>query len=517
VNFSPMARLPPAIQSLFKKWVSLFSTSGYPNWDLPAVLYLHIVWPQAASADRGKTELVLSDPLKTLIEQAIQSVTDQWRANHGNVWNPSPAQKQRFNRFLDPNKAPEDVKLCQMGKACQAHIVAAYNQVSSNGQLPANARQIMYVVRAAVLGKHPHLKFNDKYFTTEILPDFERKHPEITKDWRVCFDPRGRLYEPHDREGIAIGTLGVAHYIAQSRPEPTVVPVNTRIRLGEQVVQMAGPAGKFSAALFVEKEGFLPLIWQSGICERFGLAVMSNKGVATTAGRELVNRLASAGVKCLVLHDFDLTGFTIVKNFQERTKRYEQAGGQAAHIIDLGLRLSDVRALNLEQHQEPVTHDLKSHPCSGIPDYIMTREERTFVGGAMSIEDLTGDADKPTKRREGQVKREWRGNRVELNALTSAQFIEWLVAKLVELGIEPPPISAEVLQQAVDRATELAHAQALLDARPAFDPQASKLSVQEMQELNHTRRTHPEVPIEGLINACVQQRLARQAGVSSAH
>ena len=48
--------------------------------------------------------------------------------------------------------------------------------------------------------------------------------------------------------------------------------------------------------LYIEKEGFDPLIEQAQIAERHDLAIMSCKGMSVTAARELVDRTCALPV-----------------------------------------------------------------------------------------------------------------------------------------------------------------------------------------------------------------------------
>jgi hypothetical protein len=60
---------------------------------------------------------------------------------------------------------------------------------------------------------------------------------------------------------------------------------------------------RYRTALFIEKEDFEPLIAAAQIRERFDVAVLSTKGMFTTAARALVERLSRDGVRILVAHD----------------------------------------------------------------------------------------------------------------------------------------------------------------------------------------------------------------------
>jgi hypothetical protein len=58
----------------------------------------------------------------------------------------------------------------------------------------------------------------------------------------------------------------------------------------------------------------------------------------------------------------------------------------------------------------------------------------------------------------------WSGRRVELNAMTSGQLVEWIERKLTEHGVKKLVPRADTLAQAYQRATRLARIQELLDA-----------------------------------------------------
>lgn len=90
---------------------------------------------------------------------------------------------------------------------------SAYLKASDNGKLPANARQIMYAARPLILQLTEKSKLDDSYFTQTLLPDFIKENPELTSDWNVVYDARGRFLEPHTNRTINLGTLGVRDYL----------------------------------------------------------------------------------------------------------------------------------------------------------------------------------------------------------------------------------------------------------------------------------------------------------------
>ena len=118
----------------------------------------------------------------------------------------------------------------------------------------------------------------------------------------------------------------------------------------EDLFPTSGPENRFDSILFVEKEGFEPLFEAVGIARRFDIGMMSTKGMSVTASRLLIDRLSHSVRRILVLHDFDVTGFSIFGTLGASNRRYRFEN--VAPLIDIGLRLSDAQAMNLES--EPV-------------------------------------------------------------------------------------------------------------------------------------------------------------------
>jgi hypothetical protein len=203
----------------------------------------------------------------------------------------------------------------------------------------------MYAARPAILSLTRRDRLDDKYFTQTLLPDYLEQHPNETEEWDVVYDARGHYVEPHTEHSVALGTLAVRQYLGE-RPE-----INPPAALdpGSMAVTI-GPANRYSTVLFIEKEGFDPLLSAARIAERFDIAIMSTKGMSVTAARLLLDRLASAIERVVVLHDFDLSGFSIFGTLSADTRRYRFEND--VPFVDLGLRLEDVEELELQS--EPI-------------------------------------------------------------------------------------------------------------------------------------------------------------------
>jgi hypothetical protein len=274
------------------------------------------------------------------------------------------------------------------------------------------------------------------YFTQRLLPDFIEQHPELTKNWDVVFDARGHLQEPHTGDQIELGTLNVRAYKRQwesgflERPDGFTL---------DSSIPTCGPTNRYNFVLFVEKEGFNPLLVRARISSRFDVAIMSTKGMSVTAARWLVERLSEQGVTTLVLRDFDKSGFSIVHTLRSDTRRYQYKTKPL--VIDLGLRLEDVLEMNLAG--EPVTYKgsldrtKRKDPRDKLRECGATEEECDFL-----VTQATSSG--------------WKGRRVELNEMISQQFIDFLERKLIGAGVKKLVPSKGVLAQAYRRAWRIA-------------------------------------------------------------
>lgn len=240
---------------------------------------------------------------------------------------------------------------------------------------------------------------------------------------------RFNLIEPHTRCKIPLGTLNVRRYLQSWRrlSISTMTP-ELDIAFGGT----SGPDGRYRFALFIEKEGFAELIERGQIAQRYDIAIMSTKGQTVTAARLLAERLTEAGVTILCLHDFDKSGFDIVAKLRTSNRRYRYT--VQTWVIDLGLRLTDIEAMNLQA--EPVTYPSEVDPRLLLRQQGATEAEvNRLVSGGRS--------------------KDWRGQRVELNAMDYRQFLVWLEGKLREHGVEKVIPDPETLQKAYRRAAYL--------------------------------------------------------------
>jgi hypothetical protein len=305
----------------------------------------------------------------------------------------------------------------------------AYNHASGGGKYYANARQIMYAARPLMLAKEPSLSLDAKfsvYFTQVVLKDYlEEENP----NWKVVWDARGHLIEPYTGESIGLGGVAVMEYVKgwtsyfDEYPEPDII---------EDRIGTKGPANRFGAVLFIEKEGFTEILKDAGIDKKYDIALMSTKGLPVKAACDLAQALEDKGVTIYVLHDFDLAGFKIVKTLREGTRMAE-----GTDVVELGLRTEDIAGLE----SEPVEYKQQKDPREYLAECGATPEERAFLV-------------------EKALRQSWIGRRVEINAMTSDQLIAWLEKKLKEHGVKKVVPETKTLMAAYHRARYVQELQA---------------------------------------------------------
>ena len=258
-----------------------------------------------------------------------------------------------------------------------------------------NPRQILYVVRPIVRDEIGE-ELTEGNFNA-IITHYEAEHGEIPLMYR---EPRGSIYHPHIGQTITLGTLMVEDY--------------------------ERPVWTFNKVVYIEKEGFSEALKEVRWAERHDCMLMSSKGFTTRAVRDLVDKLAEHDepVTVFCVHDGDGHGTTIHETFQEATKA---RGARKIKIINLGLEPWEAIEMGLEVEEIPPLK--KRRPVAG---YVRERE------------DLAPDGDEWE---------EWlQTHRVELNAMTTPQFIAWLDGKLADYAklVPPPDILAAELSARIE-------------------------------------------------------------------
>jgi hypothetical protein len=253
-----------------------------------------------------------------------------------------------------------------------------------------------------------------QYFCNAITSDAQIN----LSHYDIVYDNRGHFTMCHQKkEHIGCGTIDVRSYVAGMKSNEVIMDLKAFAI--PYRVETVGPVNRCSAVLFVEKEGFNPIIEHAQLCERYDLALLSTKGQSSTAARYLVDRLCGGDTPLLVLHDFDVYGVSILKNLITSNHRYQFCS--AVNHVDIGLGLEDIEEYSLAAESCTPPEDSALDTIAGM----ISADEREFLAN---------------------------GGRVELNAFTSEDFITWIESKLKKHGITKCVPDDDELQIAYRRA-----------------------------------------------------------------
>ncbi len=269
----------------------------------------------------------------------------------------------------------------------------AIAKASGNAEFRYSLRQLFYAVRPYLLeqlGKEP-----DYNYFAQIVTDIEA---ELGTDLPGLYrDARGVIYHPHTGQEIPLGTLNVEKY---ERPEWT-----------------------FNKILYSEKEGFFGILKDTGWPERNDCALLTSKGFASRAARDVLDLIGQTQeeIYFFCIHDADASGTLIYQALTEATRA---RGARKVHVINLGL--DPWEALDMDLQVE-------------------------------TFRELGGKRDRQLPVAE-YVPERWKAwlqtQRVELNAMTSPEFVRWLDRKFEEHAdkVVPPQ---QVLREELDGQTRL--------------------------------------------------------------
>ena len=274
------------------------------------------------------------------------------------------------------NAAKRESAETTKGRTTQKDIILAAMPEAlkiAGGGYSFSQRQVFYAIR-------PLIGFEPKYkYFTDLLTAYENEFGEVEGLYR---DNRGSLIIPHTGQEIPVGTVTVARF---KRPKWT-----------------------FHRVLFIEKQGFFPLLKSAHWPERWDCALISSSGFASRAVKDLLDFLGedeAEPVEVFALHDADGPGTLI---FQALIEATASRGARKVRIHNLGLEPWE--ALEM-----------------GLPP---ERIERERDAGKIPVADY--------------VPKEWRRwlqkNRVELNSMNTPQFLRWLDEKMEAAAGQPPKL-----------------------------------------------------------------------------
>jgi len=251
-----------------------------------------------------------------------------------------------------------------------ANLDAAIDKASGGGRYRYSPRQVYYAIREIVRDASG-IPLDWGNFQG-ILTDYEA---DLGSDLPgIARDPRGTLLHPHTGESLPLGTIYVEGY--------------------------QQPEWVFNKVLYSEKEGFFETLRAEQWPERHDCALLTGKGFASRAARDVLDIMGDGDEELLFfcIHDADGPGTLIHEKLQEATKARPR---RRVKIVNLGIE-----------------------PWEGLDMGLQTEVVSRKDGGRVPVAAYV-----PPKWAE------WlQTSRIELNAMTTPQFLTWLDTKMADHG-----------------------------------------------------------------------------------
>ncbi len=384
VEFCKKTYWADSIPSLLNK-TGLYKARGL-------TLYINFISPFVEFTDKAKTRIIsdrfkddLLKCLEPLLRDTLKEIARAERENRA-------FNRQRTFHYREPSKT----------ELIERHFMDAFNQASGNGSYLCTARQVFYALRQILSNRYnKQLETHDyNSFTQNNITDFFERNPELED--KILFEQRGTFHSPFSDDSIPLSTKDVKRYINRHH--------SNEIRTETKTFYDLSPELEFNHVLFIEKAGFNEILRQSGLVDKLNIGLMSTQGFGTRALKQLIRFFIEKGIKVYILHDCDIAGYLIADKFLEGSKTFREK----LDVIDIGLSVQDVKALNKIQDAEIVSYK-KSY--TNVLDSLQDEERRFFVVDNAPFE------------------KQYR--RVELNALSTPEFLQFIESKIQYQPLKP--------------------------------------------------------------------------------
>jgi hypothetical protein len=348
-------------------------------------------------------------------------------------------REARQQRIAEIEAAKAERKKLPTVKAVVLELLPGAVKIEAASGLLFNSRRLLYRIRDTVLRRTGN-ELTQGYFDA-LLTEIEAEHGDLSP--LLIREPRGSFFIPHYQvEAVPLGTMAVRAF--------------------------RRPTWTFNKVVLIEKEDLRLMLEQAGWAQRHDCLLMSAKGFTTRAARDLIDAIAETTepVRPYCVHDADAAGTVIQHTFQHATLA---RGARKIEIVDLGLQPWEGVALGLPVEKVPVSHNKNGKPkYRPVGDYVKERTDRA-----------------PN----GETWEQWlQHSRIELNAFTSHQLIDWLDAKMAEHGegklIPPADILTDGFGERVRERIQIAVAEAIIQRRDAAISEIEQEQAQAIAPIN---------------------------------
>ena len=357
------------------------------------LLVLHLVSPYLQFTDKGKTAIsvdTIFDDIVKVMSYLTKTVAKEIRR--------AQKEKRRYNRELSMmSSAKKEFKIDLMYK----WFLPAFHETS--GGYPVKCRQVWYKVRELVNQNEgvELLQTDFGRFRSDVALYYQEEDPEVKQ--LLLSERRGSFIDPFFRRELPLATKEVREYVDRK--------YNNKIKESRNTKYDISPEYLFDKVLFIEKLGFNDLILRSELDRELNMGVMSSQGFGTRAAKSLMKYFLELGLEVYILVDCDIAGYLIYHRIKHGSHTYRMP---LTNVKRIGLTYTDVVSLGKEDLFE--VHTRKVPYTRKLLESVLTEEEIDFFCVSHN---------------------EYR--RVELNALTNNEFLDFIRDKVSNKLISVPP------------------------------------------------------------------------------
>ncbi len=269
-------------------------------------------------------------------------------------------------------------------------------KATSNLSYITTIRNVFYVARELAM-KEIGTFYNDyNSFTQDFYAIFRKHQPKRLRELLEKFvitEPRGSWINPTMDEEKVLG--------------------NRFEKIGDRIisVEYGIELKKANKVIVVEKRGLFLAMVANDFHKKLDSVLVCTQGYIIERGKMAIQEIAEQypNLPIIILHDYDVNGILIKETLYKPTKRRDWLVLNGVKIVDIGMNWEVVKKFGLDKRAEPVK--LKKQDLGKLQyllrNGIITEEEYEFL----------------------------RNYRVELNAMTPEEMLEWLEEELEKLGL----------------------------------------------------------------------------------
>ena len=409
-------------------------------------LLIHLISPAIEFHDKSKAYIYLGEMDD---DEFFDDAANKWKRGLKAQENLSPKAKLiKLTEYLVHDVIREVRRLQKNGKSPKSpagkrkyskielmrrYFLEGGKEATGNWECQSFVRQVFYSVRRIVnmnTGHEISLTGHDSNrFRNEILTEFFKEIPWLQE--KILLERRGFFYDPISTTEVPLGTKDTAELIKRfsslTECESRIVPA----RFESSHLEFDLPYElERKKVLFIEKQGFSEVLKNSGILDELGLALILGQGFSTRAQKTLMEFFISRGMEVYVLHDCDLSGYLIHERIAEGGHTFERP----LNVIDIGLTytdLLDLKKVEFDGNGEIKAFDAEVYESRKTYNELfnkLSEEEKRF---------FFVDSDKTGRKKHTKRDDRCRSRRVEINALTTPELLNFLRRKIKSETILP--------------------------------------------------------------------------------